>query len=159
VNLHVVLVYLRATETDKGKKGVLFALVTEEEWNLAQRGQPPDLASDEEKRNRCYSPKNWKGVMPGQVFRVEAKDAQANTIFPTTQQYLGVWPDEQARIRWRAMDQAIQTSWEMEARKTKDAKQDPLAAALEPLRELYGKIIGSNRKAALLARIITYITR
>ncbi len=153
----LVLVCLRHTETTGGKRGIVFYRLSPAEWAAAQK-DPPEVDQEDTDRACVFLDKNWKHTSAGQVFEVESTDDVSTTIYPSTQRYLGLWPDEDARRAWRLFDETNKVDMELAARQKREAKDDPVADALAPLRDQYRRTIGGVRRAALLARIIQYVT-
>lgn len=152
----VILVFLRVTETIKGKKANLFYLITPEEWTLAEDGFPPKL--EDREKERCFSQAVGKNSKPGQVLEFAAENAEGTSVFQKREKYMGMWPDETARLGWTTTHATWKTIWASKARKKKDGEDDPLKKRLHPLREEYKRTVGMARRAALLATIISIIT-
>lgn len=97
-------------------------------------------------------------MFPGSVFSISATDDSAQQVTPGTERFVGHWPDEQQVLQWKAHHEAWKAHWEEEAQRKKLKDHDPIAELLAPLRDAYRKTMSKSRRAALLARIITYIT-
>src|ERR1700677_3806226 len=104
----ILLLFIQQVETDKGKKGNRFLLLTRDEWEESKAGNPSkfdDLANGGGPRVRVFD-KAGKGLSPGQVIEIEATDYECNSVFPGTERYLGLWGDKEARQQWRILHES-----------------------------------------------------
>lgn len=149
-----LLAYVGVREGDKGKLLHGYLDVTED-WK--EHVFPTDPPTEFSKDLHLYG-KRFGFVRPGTVISIEYDAEKEGTIFTDSAHVEGHLEDGVA-MAWQATSRAIQTEWDVRRKAKKDAARDLQVEALKPLREAYGSLKNKNQRAALLARVITYITR
>jgi hypothetical protein len=151
-NVKVTLLPVGRRGADGGKKlWHAYYLLSEEEARTRHLDDP----EDDDRRVLSY-----KGLKfpVGAVVEVEAKDAEANSVFPGTAKLVGRWEDEAALVRWRSYDAAWADHFEARRALDKIKRDDPLLNALAPVREAYRRLPNVQR-GVLLAKVVAYIVR
>lgn len=101
--------------------------------------------------DRVYRAKSGRGKMVGSVYRMDAKDAQATSIYPTTARWERQWPVVEDRAEWGARDKAA--TLEKQA-----MNADPVEEILQLLLQRY-MYLPFGAKAVLLHRVTRAFTR
>jgi hypothetical protein len=98
-----------------------------------------------------FKAKTGRGKIEGYVCEMEAKDAGATSIFPTTARLVGQWRVAEDRAEWQAREKA--DALERQAR-----NDNPVQEVLEPLLRRY-KTLPFGAKAVMLHQVIRASTR
>jgi hypothetical protein len=94
----------------------------------------------------------------GSIVEVEAKDAEASTVFYNTARLVGRWDSEDDLVRWKSYDAAWADWWEGKQALARAKAENPLLDALAPIREAYRRL-PNVQKAHLLAKVVAYLVR
>lgn len=132
-----------------------FILVTEEQANDKQLPSESDETQERNFAKDIFGKNKHVVLVAGTVYRVNAGDEQARSIYAISMRYGFQWPDDALRARLRAEDDARQA--ERDALRLLKG-DDALRKALAPVTAAYARAIGTH-KAHILARAVAIITR
>jgi len=142
----VCLLYIGAARPAKGRALLQQFLILPD--NLTA---PPD--------SEAVSYSKTKATVVGARYRVQATDAEASRITPSTLTFAGQWNGDRERVvGWCAADRALRAQHRSENEERRAKKMDPFRQNLEPLREAYRRARGSQREQ-LIACIVAEVTR
>lgn len=110
---------------------------------------------DADSRMLCWKKLKWH---VGAVIEVEARDTNAESIFPGTASLLGRWQNEDDIVRWKSFDTAWADYFDAKKSLAKAKNENALRDALDPVREAY-KRLPNIQRAQLIARVVQYIVR
>jgi hypothetical protein len=99
-------------------------------------------------------------AQPGQIFSFEGEiEDDGISIYPETQEYLGMWLNPADVAKWTAVHQTLHKRMNLKKAQKKDAEARYDLELLRPLREAFRSLGDVTDRELLLSRVIAFITR
>lgn len=146
---NILMVYVGKRISDD-KLADYWIVVTPEQFERAE-------LSNETRSYNGKTSKQYLATHPGQVFEVP-QEIGGTSIYPANAKVLGLWKDDAQRTSWQAEHRMNITTFDLRRKGKKEGTADNFAVLL-PFREMYRKQISQDRRAALLAQMIAFVTR
>lgn len=144
----VLMVNLGKCHTTDGKIGNKWCIVSKEEIEAGKPLSTKQIHVYVHKQKTRYN-------RPGLIYEFDMDDKQS----VTGGTYVDIWRNKEDLLNWQGRQEALLGEIEIEKLEKKANKINDLEKQLEPIAKIYWSCRSYKERAALLGRVLSFITR